>query len=349
MGEWAGSLEAMAMRAAAEPQYSSGIAGGIDGALAWLDDLALADLACPPPGTGFDIREFIRARGTVYVIARDTPNCAVSPYVACLATAIWNTAKAMAADPDEPAACGGRVDPALLMLIDEPDAGCPIPVGDWARTAGGDGVVMVTGYQSDAQPRRRDGDHAGQVLEDCFTVKLVFRGGTGNIYEKAAKWGGPQDTWVHDVTVAADGAKTKTRRHTTEPAFPPQRIGNLDEGQAFVKVNGCRAFIAHIGMVQDHPLYQKADPAGFGEAPRQPWQDAALTRALLYLALLAQVRRPLPQPTRPALEAPRREPIVTPYTAPTAGSPPAVGDLVPVPALTAEEKACPRVPLIAAR
>ena len=121
------ALNTMAVRAAVDPQFAEGVAGGIGAALRWLDDLVLAALACPEPGQEFDIREFIRYRGTVYVIAADSPNCSVSPYVACLATAIWNTAKEMAADPHEEAACNLRLDPPLLMLIDEPDAGCPVP------------------------------------------------------------------------------------------------------------------------------------------------------------------------------------------------------------------------------
>ncbi len=302
---WATELQLMSRRAAADPQFAEGIAGGIGAALSWLDDLVLAALACPEPGQEFDIREFIRSRGTVYVIAADSPNCTVSPYVACLATAIWNTAKEMAADPHEEAACNLRLDPPLLMLIDEPDAGCPVPVGDWARTAGGDGITLVTGYQSDAQPRRRDGDHGGQVLEDCFTVKLVFRGGTGPIYGKAAEWGGKHDTW--DWVKNSDGSRTRQPRETE--TFSPQRIGNLDEGQVFVKVNGCRGFIAEVGLVTDHPLYESADPELFWDiAPKTPEQEAIAALFLYLVWLRAVLGAPL---RRRAIEPPSRVPALT--------------------------------------
>ena len=304
--DWAHQLDAMSARAEADPQFCEGLSGGTEGALAWLDDLVLADLACPPPGEEFDIRQFIRSRGTVYVIAADSPNCTVSPYVACLATAIWNTAKEMAGDPSEPAACNLRLDPPLLMLIDEPDAGCPVPVGDWARTAGGDGAVMVTGYQSDAQPRRRDGDHGGQVLEDCFTVKLVFRGGTGPIYGKAAEWGGKHDTW--NWVKNTDGSRTRQPGETE--TFSRQRIGNMDEGQVFVKVNGCRGFIAEVGLVTDHPLYEPPDPDLFWDVPpKTPEQDAIAVLFLYLMLIRAASRQPLVR--RRALRAPPAFPALT--------------------------------------
>jgi type IV secretion system protein VirD4 len=271
---WAEALEDMSAHAAADPSYGQGLAGGVRAALAWLDDHELERLACPEPGQEFDARQFFRDHGAVYAIGADTPHNPMAPYFACFTTYLRNTAKRMAADPAEPAAACLRLDPPAMFIIDEPDQ-FAVPVGDWAATAGGDGICLVTGYQSDAQPAKRWGEHAGQVLKDCFTVKLIFGGVTGAIAEEASRWGGKHDTWF--------AHKKDIRQVDT---FPPERISGLPLGQAFVKHRNTRAFIAAISHVRDHPSYEEARPEDF---------------------------TPLPPPARVALEPPRREVIVTPY------------------------------------
>ena len=47
-------------------------------------------------------------------------------------------------------------------------------------------------------------------------------------------------------------------------------------------------------LVQDHRLYEKADPADFTGVPQLVFQDDAIAWVLLYLALLRSARTPLP-------------------------------------------------------
>ena len=253
---WAQRLIRLVAMSANDERYWSAISSGVTTALSWLDDPALADLACPLPGGEFDARQFIRDRGTVYVIGADTPHNPQSPYFACFATYLWSAAKQMAADPGEEASEGLKLDPVFTAVIDEPAITCRSPLDRWATEAGGHGITLVTGFQSDAQLSQMFGEHAGQVLEDCFTVKLVFGGVTGAIADKASRWGGDRDTW--------HGTKANLRQ---ERAFPPERICNLPVGRVFVKHRNTRAFIADVGPVQDHPLYEPATPGDFPSLP----------------------------------------------------------------------------------
>ena len=275
---WGGEFARLCGRVAEDSQYGSGVSSGVLTALAWLDDPALTDLACPVPGDEFTARPFIRAGGSVYLIGADDAHNPLSPYFACFATYLWNTAKEMAADPREEASADLQLNPELTMIIDEPAITCPVPLDRWATEAGGHGITLVTGFQSDAQLPQRFGEHGGQALEDIITVKMVFGGVTGAIAEKASRWGGPKDTW--------HGSRDDLRQ---EPAFSAERICNLPVGRAFVKHRNTRAFIAEISYVRDHPLYERATGADF---PGRP---------------------PVPQP---AIEAPHREPIAPPYAAP---------------------------------
>ena len=113
---WADELASLAGEAADDPQTASGILGGITGALGWLADPVLAELARPEPGEEFDVRQFIRDQGSVYLIGADTPNNPLSPYFACFVSHFWAEAKRMAADPLEEASRDLKLDPRLLMI-----------------------------------------------------------------------------------------------------------------------------------------------------------------------------------------------------------------------------------------
>lgn len=281
---WGKRLVNLVTMSYGDERYWSAISSGVTTALAWLDDPALADLASPLPGEGFDARSFIRDRGTVYAIGADTPHNPQSPYFACFATHLWNTAKKMAADPAEPASRDLKLDPVFTPVIDEPALTCRVPLDRWAAEAGGHGICLVTGFQSDAQLAQMFGEHAGQVLEDCFTVKLVFGGVTGAIAEKASRWAGDRDTW--------HGSKDNLRQ---ERAFPPERITALPLGSVFVKHRSTRAFIAEVGRVEDHPLYERAEPGGF-PAPER--------RMPLAITATSQTATVQPAASRPAVTEP---------------------------------------------
>jgi type IV secretion system protein VirD4 len=290
---WRDRLVSVVTMSASDERYWSAISSGVTTALSWLDDPALADLACPAPGAGFDARQVIRDRGTVYLIGADTPHNPLSPYFACFASYWWTQAKRMAADPAEWASRDLRLDPPLTMIVDEPIITCPVPLDRWAAESGGHGITLVTGFQSDAQLPQRFGEHAGQALEDILTVKLVFGGVTGAIAEKASRWAGEHDTWF--------AHKKDIRQVRT---FPPERICALPIGQAFVKHRSTRAFIAEIADVRDHPLYERAVPGDFAAPARVSLQP---------LAIGPPRRDPIvvPPPARPAVTEPAPVPALT--------------------------------------
>ena len=83
-------------------------------ALAFLADPALAASVLPLPGQSLDLEEFLRANGTLYLIAEtrgeDSP---VAPLFACLASELhYIAALAGSRQP------GGRLDPPLLMALE---------------------------------------------------------------------------------------------------------------------------------------------------------------------------------------------------------------------------------------
>lgn len=271
---WADELAGMMEQAAADEKYATGVTGGTVSALAWLSDPELAAAACPREGEGFSPRHCIRSRGTVYLIGADTPHNPLSPYFACFTTRLWNEAKRMAADPGEAASSGLRLDPPLGLVLDEPAITCPVPIDRWSAEAGGHGIVLVTGFQSASQLPQRWGEHGGNVLMDNITVKIIFGGITGALLKTASSWGGVTDTWDW-----VQGPGGRTRQPRQEPAFPEERLRQLDLGEAFVVHRNTRPFITRLGRVEDDPAYERADPADFTSFRAGPLAITAGTRA----------------------------------------------------------------------
>ena len=92
--------------------------------LAFMADPALAACVLPGPGDGFDIPAFLDGTGTVYLIAEAVSEEApVAPLFAAMATEIhWVAAQLGQASPS------GRLDPPLLMGLDEVTQICPVPL-----------------------------------------------------------------------------------------------------------------------------------------------------------------------------------------------------------------------------
>jgi len=103
-------------------------------ALGFMTDPALARSVLPSgDGDSVDIEAFLAQSGTLYLIAEsehdDSP---VAPLFAAMASEVHHVAaQAGQASP------GGRLDPPLLMALDEIVQTCPVPLPTWLADSGG--------------------------------------------------------------------------------------------------------------------------------------------------------------------------------------------------------------------
>ena len=141
-------------------------------ALAFLADPALAASVLPGPGQSLDLDAFLREAGTLYLIAEtrgeDSP---VAPLFACLASELHYTA-ALAGSRMP----GGRLDPPLLMALDEVTQICPVPVPSWLADSGGKGIQIITVAHGEAQLRTRWGRDGARVIMDTSGAKIWLPG-----------------------------------------------------------------------------------------------------------------------------------------------------------------------------
>ena len=122
-GQWAMTLAELRSEA---QKTASTVRMVMSRALSFMADPALAESVLPATEP-FSIEAFLRGRGTLYMIAESSHEEApVAPLFAAMAGEIhYQAAQLGQASP------GGRLDPPLLMGLDEVTQICPVPLPVW--------------------------------------------------------------------------------------------------------------------------------------------------------------------------------------------------------------------------
>ena len=215
-------------------------------ALAFMADPALAAAVLPGPNDAFDIPAFLAQAGTVYMIAEAVSGEApVAPLFAAMASEIhYMAAQLGQASPS------GRLDPPLLMGLDEVTQICPVPLPSWLSDSGGKGIQVCAVAHWEAQLAGRWGDHGRQVVLDTSSVKVFLPGITDvTTLEAASKLCG-QASW-----------RVRGQDHATwHDVATPDMIRQLPAGFALVIRGGCAPVIARLPRAWNNPALRRAQP-----------------------------------------------------------------------------------------
>jgi type IV secretory pathway TraG/TraD family ATPase VirD4 len=228
-------------------------------ALSFMADPALAASVLPAPGGGFDILSFLRECGTVYLIAEATGEEApVAPLFAAMATEIHHLA-ALAGQ----ASASGRLDPPLLMGLDEVTQICPVPLPAWLSDSGGKGIQVIAVAHGEAQLASRWDDHGRQVIWDTSSVKVFLPGITDTTTLQAASTLCGQAQW-----------KVHGQDHRSHfDIATPDMIRQLPAGFALVIRGGLAPVIARLPRAWNNPAYRRARRRGL--VPARPYPLSA--------------------------------------------------------------------------
>ena len=232
-------------------------------ALAFMADPALAACVLPEPGEGFDIPDFLYDAGTLYMIAEAVSEEApVAPLFAAMATEIHYAAAQIGQASES-----RRLDPPLLMGLDEVTQICPVPLPSWLSDSGGKGIQIIAVVHGEAQLTGRWGDHGRQVVLDTSSVKMFLPGITDvTTLDAAAKLCG-QASW-----------KVRGQDHATRhDVATPDMIRQLPAGFALVIRGGCAPVIARLPRAWKNPAYRRA--RRLGHLPAEPAPSAPRTRS----------------------------------------------------------------------
>jgi type IV secretion system protein VirD4 len=248
-------------------------------ALSFMADPALAASVLPAGPGGFSIEGFLAARGTLYMIAdSEHEDAPVAPLFAAMASEIHYQAELLGQ-----ASAGGRLDPPLLMGLDEVTQICPVPLPAWLSDSGGKGIQIISVAHGEAQLAGRWGEHGKQVVLDTSGVKCFLPGITDTrTLDAAAKLCGHAAFTEH--------GNDHTSRHEVAT---PDMIRQLPARFALVIRGGAAPVIARLPAAWNDRTYRRAR--------RRGQAIAALTHAAAPAEPVAPSPRPGPARPGPAV------------------------------------------------
>jgi type IV secretion system protein VirD4 len=264
-------------------------------ALGFLTDPALAQAVLPAPGAGLDLDAFLQDSGTLYLIAEsEHDESPLAPLFACLAGEVHHTAAMLGSRMPN-----GRLDPPLLMALDEVTQICPVPVPSWLADSGGKGIQIIAVTHGEAQLRARwKADGARQIM-DTAGVKVFLPGVSDpDTLAMASKLCGQAAYHEH-------GAEQGSRHDV----MTPDMLRQLPPGRALVLRGGLAPVIARLPMAWKDRLYKSALRSGTAvatltAAPASPSLDVVTAEQLAPLPPWAAVYAPAedlhPRETVPA-------------------------------------------------
>jgi hypothetical protein len=134
---------------------------GIVGNAAALDNADTGD---------FDTEQFLRSASTLYIVSPEDTMAVIAPLVALLIESIVSLAYKIAVEQPD-----GRLNPPLLLLLDEVGAIAPLPSLPQIMSQGSSqGVLCVWAAQSFNQLRARWGEEWARSIWGASSQKIVF-------------------------------------------------------------------------------------------------------------------------------------------------------------------------------
>jgi len=268
-GAWEWAMELAELRSEAQKTAAT-IKMVVSRALAFMTDPTLKQSVLPGDDDPFDIAAFLRQRGTLYLIAEsehdDSP---VAPLFATMAGEVHH-----AACQAGQAMAGGRLDPPLLMALDEIVQTCPVPLPAWLADSGGKGIQLIPVAHGEAQLRTRWQKDGAQVVLDTCGVKVWLPGITDTATLRMAS----------DLCGQAALKERGQDHHTRHDVMTPDMIRQLPAGHALIVRGGYSPVIARLGAAWNDRAYKTArrhgtalatltpatEPPALGQAPARP-------------------------------------------------------------------------------
>jgi type IV secretion system protein VirD4 len=217
-------------------------------ALSFLGNPALAAAVLPEPGTAFDIEDFLASCGTLYLIAEaQTEEAPVAPLMACFLNEVHSTAKMTGSRMP-----GGRLDPPLLMALDEIANIAPVAIPNFMADAGGRGIQLAIVSHGVAQLRERWGEQGAQIISDTAGCKVFLPGITDTALLKAAS-----------ELCGQTAFREKDQEHfTRHDICDPAMLRELPDGYALLVRGGRAPVLAKLPRAWTDRAYKRARRQG---------------------------------------------------------------------------------------
>lgn len=163
---------AVVRRMLADNRTAGSVRDTIELSLAWAAIPALAEAVTPRPGDAvFDAEDFVLGRGTLYMIASGDEDSPLTPLFRALASYVHYQAGLLGTR-----ARAGRLDPPLLMALDEVAVICPVDLPAMLADAAGKGILIMPVVHGVSQLEDRWGKPGGATIWATCGTKLLLPG-----------------------------------------------------------------------------------------------------------------------------------------------------------------------------
>ena len=224
-------------------------------ALASLADPHVLAAVTPDEGEGFDPVDFLRRRGTLYLLGTAAGASATASLVSALIEDVIDVARRLAA-----AAPGARLDPPLGLILDEA-ANYPLPsLGSLMSEGGGSGIPTMVALQSLAQARDRWGKETAGAIWDSATAKVTLPGSTNaDDLADISRLLGERFVTEQSQSIqtgSGRGGKSISTSERTQPILDPSGIRTLKHGHGLLLLRAAPPIMLTLS-----PWIDRADAA----------------------------------------------------------------------------------------
>jgi type IV secretion system protein VirD4 len=184
--------------------------------LAWVAVPAVAAMVSGHHTAPFDADRFAQDRGTLYLVAPGGQGAVIAPLFRCFVD--YAQRQATLAGSRRPAA---KLDPPLLLALDEVRQIVQVPLDIWLADSAGKGVVIMAVAHGMGQLREGWGDHGATTIWDT-TNKIIMPG--------------VQDRAMLETVAEVCGtvAQTEGEHRVQVPACPPAFVRTLPRSRALI-------------------------------------------------------------------------------------------------------------------
>jgi type IV secretion system protein VirD4 len=233
--------------------------------LTWVAVPAVAAAVTPPPGSGFDVAAFVRDRGSLYMIAPGTENSPIAPLFRAFCQHVHHEA-GLAGSKTR----AGKVDPPLLLALDELTQICPLPLPEILSDSAGKGVLVAAVVHGVGQLEARWGHHGASAIWATCGTKILLGGiSDADTLEHVSRLCGDVAVLAHSETRDDQGRRTETRSYAQARVLPPELLRTLPSWRALVLRMNLRPVIVKV-----RPVW-KRNSHRFGRAVPVPVLRAA--------------------------------------------------------------------------
>lgn len=241
----------------------------------FMDNPRVASACRPPAGQSFDVAEFIRSNGTLYLVGGQQDR-RVAPLLNALTEHVFGEAQKIATTQ------GGRLDPYLTFWLDEAANITPVPLDQWTTDSRGWGIRIVPVFQSLSQLETTWGPARGDTIWNNLVTKIILPGVTDQRdLEQLVYLGGKR--WRTRVTENENSGDAAGRGRSTSTGRTQERE-NVVEGHTISNLPKWHIYVHGLGR---HPVVLRFEP-GFKRVQRELRRVSKRAQAQGVPALAAQ-------------------------------------------------------------